>query len=72
MILFVATTFAPFGGGTNVVELLMDDSDVDDEVYAVDPDSWDERELWLIVWFNPGAPRFELNTGAVLVRERGP
>ncbi len=55
----------------------MDDSEVDeDEVKAVDPESWDDRELWLMVWLSPGRPLLVflavLKTGAVLVLERGP
>ena len=37
-------------GGTSVAELDMDESEAeDDDVYAVEPESCDERELWLIV-----------------------
>lgn len=89
MMLFVAITLPPFwaicggvgvvavGGGTRVAELVMDDNDVeDDDVNAVDPESWDDRELWLMVWLNPGRPfpvlRAEGKTGAVFVRARGP
>jgi hypothetical protein len=81
MILFVATTLPLLGaaiceGGTRVAELVIDESEVvDDEVNAVDPDSWDDRELWLIVCPKPGSPVPALlvpKTGAVLVRERGP
>lgn len=59
MILSVATTGPPFVGigvccGTRVAELVIDDKDVDDEeVKAVDPDSCEDRELWLIVWLKP-------------------
>ena len=55
MMLFVAWTGPPFGiamdcGGTSVAELDMDESEAeDDDVYAVEPESCDERELWLIV-----------------------
>lgn len=80
--LFVATTGPPFCacaigvGGTSVAELVMEDREVEDEdAYAVDPESWEDRELWLMVWlrvgYGPPALR-ELNTGAVFVRERDP
>ena len=82
MILSVATTGPPFWaicvGATNVAELVIDDSEVveDDEVYAVDPESCEEREAWLMVWLNPGAlpvrAPLEGKTGAVFVLERGP
>jgi hypothetical protein len=87
MILFVATTGPPFGcaidcGATSVAELVIEDKEVvDDEVNAVEPDSCDERELWLIVCPKPGRPLVLLmlppalldeNTGAVLVLARGP
>ncbi len=54
MMLFVATTGPPFEGigvgGTSVAELVIDDRDVEDEeLNAVEPDSCDDRELWLIV-----------------------
>jgi hypothetical protein len=55
MILFVATTGPPFAcaiscGATRVAELVIEDKEVDDEeVYAVEPESWEERELWLMV-----------------------
>jgi hypothetical protein len=55
MILFVATTVPPFCcgidcGGTSVAELVIEDKEVDDEdVYEVEPESCEERELWLIV-----------------------
>jgi hypothetical protein len=59
-----------------VAELDKDDKEVvDDEVvYAVEPESWDDRELWLIVWLNPGPLPALLveKTGAVFVLERGP
>ena len=44
-----------------------------DAVKAVDPDSWEEREAWLIVWLNPERLFTALlgwNTGAALVLER--
>lgn len=81
MMFAVATTFPPFWAiwvvsGTRVAELVIDDNDVEDEeVNAVEPDSWDDRELWLIVWLNPGRPLAALlvwKTGAVFVLERGP
>jgi hypothetical protein len=76
MILFVATTVPPFAGGTRVAELVMEESEVDEEdAYAVDPDTWDDREAWLIVWLNPGRLVFVFlvgNTGAVFVLVRGP
>lgn len=57
MILFVATTtFPPFvvGIGTRVAELVIDDKEVDEEdVKAVEPESWEDREVWLMVWFSP-------------------
>ena len=68
MMLFVATTF-PFMTGTRVAELVMDDSEVEEEeVKAVEPDSWEER---LMVWLRP-VIFLEENTGAVLVLESGP
>lgn len=49
MMLFVATTF-PVVGGTRVAELVIDDNEVDEEeVKAVEPDSCEEREVWLMV-----------------------
>jgi hypothetical protein len=83
MILFVATTGPPFGGaidcgGTSVPELVMEESEVDeDDVYAVEPESCDERELWLIAWFKPVRPLllaalFVEKIGAVFVLARGP
>jgi hypothetical protein len=83
MILFVATTGPPFGvaiggGGTSVAELVMEEREVDeDEVYAVVPESCDERELWLIVWLRLDRPLLLLtlfveNIGAVFVLARGP
>jgi hypothetical protein len=78
MILFVATTDPPFavGGGTSVAELVIEDSEVEEEdVYAVEPDSCEERELWLMVWLNPGPALPAVlvgNTGAVFVLARGP
>jgi hypothetical protein len=54
----------------------MDDKEVvdDEEVYAVEPESWEDRELWLIVWVNPEPLPTLLveKTGAVFVLERGP
>ena len=39
MILFVATTDPPFTGATRVAELVMEESDVEEEdAYAVEPD----------------------------------
>jgi hypothetical protein len=76
--LFVAITFPPFAicGATRVAELVIDDKEVEEEeVNAVDPDSWEDRELWLIVWFKLEPPLAALlveNTGAVFVLERGP
>ncbi len=59
-----------------MAELVIDDREVDEEdVKAVDPDNWDDRELWLMVWLNPGRPLPALRvwkTGAVFVLERGP
>lgn len=50
MILFVATTDPLVGGGSMVAELARDERDVDEEeVNAVEPESWDDLELWLIV-----------------------
>lgn len=77
--LLVATTLPLFcaicGGGTRVAELVIEDSEVvDEEANAVDPEIWEDRELWLIVCPNPGSPVPALlvpKTGAVLVRERG-
>lgn len=49
--LFVAITLPPFtgigaAGGTRVAELVIEDSEVvDDDVNAVEPDNWDDREL---------------------------
>ena len=85
--LFVATTLPPFAwgmdcGGTSVAELVIEDKEVvEDEVYAVEPESCEERELWLIVCPRPGRPLvllmlppalLEENTGAVFVLARGP
>jgi hypothetical protein len=83
MILFVATTSPPFGvaidcGGTSVAELVMEEREVDeDDVYAVEPESWDDRELLLIIWLKPVRPLLlpallVENTGAVFVLARGP
>lgn len=83
MILFVAVTWllltlevAIEGRGTRVAELVMDERDVDeDDVKVVEPDSWDERELWLMAWLNADSPLavlLVLKTGAVFVRARGP
>ena len=60
-----------------MAELDMEDSEAeDDDVYAVEPESCDDRELWLIVWLSPGPERLPAllpeNTGAVFVLERGP
>lgn len=77
MILFVAWTGPLFGTifGTSVVELVIDEREVeDDEVYAADPDSCEDLEAWLIVWFNPGRPVLPTlpeKTGAVFVLVRG-
>jgi hypothetical protein len=59
MMLFVATTGPPFCAigvcGTSVAELVMEEREVDEEdAYAVDPDSCEDRELWLIVWLRVG------------------
>jgi hypothetical protein len=75
MMLFVATTGPPFVGigvgGTRVAELVIEDKDVvDEELKAVEPDSCDDRELWLIVWLKPALLVWK--TGAVFVLERGP
>ena len=76
MILFVAWTGPPFTAGTSVAELVIDDNEVDeDEVYAVEPDSCEDRALWLMVWLNPVGlfPALLVeNTGAVFVLARGP
>ena len=76
MILFVAWTVPPVIAGTSVAELVIDDKDVEeDDVYAVEPDSWEDRELWLIVWLNPGRlfPALLVeNAGATFVLGRGP
>jgi hypothetical protein len=81
MMLFVATTGPPFCaicgvGGTSVPELVMDDNEVDeDEVKAVEPESCEDREVWLMVWLRVGRPLpalLEEKTGAVLVLARGP
>lgn len=85
MILFVATTGPPFAidcGATSVAELVIEDKEVvEDDVYAVEPESCEERELWLIVCAKPGRPLLLLmlppallveNTGAVFVLARGP
>ena len=60
----------------SVAELDKDDKEVvDDEVvYAVEPESWEDLELWLIVWLNPGPLPALLveKTGVVFVLERGP
>lgn len=57
MILFVATTGPPFAGATRVAELVMEESDVEEEdAYAVEPDIWEDREAWLMVWLRPGRP----------------
>ena len=73
MILFVAWT-GPLFVGMSVVELVIDGREVEEEeVYAVEPDSWEDREAWLIVWFNagrPGLPELFEKTGAVFVLER--
>jgi hypothetical protein len=56
----------------------MEESEVDeDDVYAVEPESCDERELWLIAWFKPVRPLllaalFVEKIGAVFVLARGP
>lgn len=59
MILFVAITgplLSMFMFGTRVVELPMEESEVvDEEVKAVEPESCDDREAWLIVWPRPGS-----------------
>ena len=59
-----------------MAELDKDDKEVvDDEVvYAVEPESWEDRKLWLIVWLNAGPLPALLveKTGAVFVLERGP
>jgi hypothetical protein len=65
-----------------VAELVIEDKVDDEEVYAVEPESWEERELWLMVWLKPGMPPVVLlmlppallveNTGAVFVLARGP
>lgn len=75
MMLFVATTEPPVGGGTMVAELAREDSDVEeDEVKAVEPESCEDLELWLMVWLSPEIPLALLveNAGAVFVLERGP
>jgi hypothetical protein len=76
MILFVATTAPPFAGATRVAELVMEDNDVvDEDAYAVEPDIWEDRDAWLMVWLRPGRPEFALrvgNTGAVFVLVSGP
>jgi len=76
MMLFVATTGPPFVGGTSVAELVIEDSDVEEEdVYAVEPDSWEDLEFWFIVWLGLGTLLPALlveNTGAVFVLESGP
>ena len=69
MILFVAITFPFETGGTRVAELVMDESEVEDEeVKAVEPDSWEDL---LMVWLKVGMLLVE-KTGAVFVLERGP
>lgn len=54
----------------------MDDNEVDeDEVKAVEPESCEDREVWLMVWLRVGRPLpalLEEKTGAVLVLARGP
>lgn len=76
MILFVATTDPPLAGATRVAELVMEESEVeDDEAYAVEPEIWEDREAWLMVWLRPGRPAVVLlvgNTGAVFVLVSGP
>jgi hypothetical protein len=68
--------------GTSVAELVIEDKEVvEDDVNAVEPESCEERELWLIVCERPGRPLVLLmlppallvvNTGAVFVLARGP
>lgn len=78
MMLFVACTGPPFTGGTIVADELKEDTEADDDdVKAVEPESCEEREFWLLmvlmVWLNPGRPfavPLVWNTGAVFVRAR--
>lgn len=56
----------------SVVELFMDDSDVDEEANAVDPDNWEDRALLLMIAPVPAAALRVGKTGAVDVRARGP
>ncbi len=51
----------------------MEDSDVvEDEVKAVEPESCELLEVWLMVWFRPALALLDEKIGAVLVLERGP
>jgi hypothetical protein len=54
----------------------MEEREVDEEeVYAVEPDSCEDLEAWLIVWLNPGRPALPTllaeKTGAVFVLVSG-
>jgi hypothetical protein len=80
MILFVATTAPPLAGGIRVDELVIEEREVEDEdVYAVDPDIWEDLEAWLIVCRKPVGgvvlvlpDTVVVKTGAVFVRVSGP
>lgn len=68
--LFVAMTLPFETGGTRVAELVMDDSEVEEEeLKVVEPDSWEDL---LIVWLLKLLMLLVEKTGAVFVLERGP
>lgn len=58
MILFVAITEGLEvceGPGTRVAELVIEDSDVDEEeLNVVEPDNCEDREVWLFILVKPG------------------
>lgn len=38
-----------------MAELVIEDTEVvDEDEKAVEPDSWEDREVWLIVWLKSG------------------